>query len=144
MEKTQIRVVLVDDHQMVRETWRLILERDKRIVVIGECCSGTEAIDSAINAKPDIMLMDINMSPVNGFEATRKIIRCCPEVKIIGVSVNNQPGYARNMLQLGAKGFVTKNSPQEEMMKAIFEVNKGRIYICDEVREKMDGPPNQQ
>jgi DNA-binding NarL/FixJ family response regulator len=82
--------------------------------------------------------MDINMSPVNVFEATRKIVKSCPEVKIIGVSVNDQPGYARNMLQLGAKGFVTKNTSQGEMIEAILEVHKGRIFICKELRDKMN------
>lgn len=133
----KIRLVIVDDHQMVRETWKLILEQDSRISVIGECASGAEAIETAYAVKPDIMLMDINMSPVNGFEATRKIVRHCPDVKIIGVSVNDQPGYARNMIQLGARGFVTKNSPQEEMIEAIIEVHKGKTFICKEIRDKL-------
>lgn len=136
MNLAKIRLVIVDDHQMVRETWKLILEQDKRIHVIAECSSGSEAIDKACELLPDVMLMDINMFPVNGFEATRKIIKLCPEVKIIGVSVNDQLGYARNMFQLGAKGFVTKNTSQEEMIEAIFEVHKGRIFLCRELREK--------
>lgn len=138
MEHLKIRIVLVDDHQMVRETWKLILEQDQRIEIIAECNSGAEAIEIATGLSPDIMLMDINMSPVNGFEATRKIMKSCPDVKIIGVSVNNQPGYARNMLQLGARGFVTKNTSQEEMVEAIFEVFKGRTFICRELLDKMN------
>ena len=133
----QIRLVIVDDHQMVRETWKLILEQDSRISVIAECASGAEAIETAHAIKPDIMLMDINMAPVNGFEATRKIARHCPEVKIIGVSVNDQPDYARNMLQLGAKGFVTKNSAQDEMIEAIIEVHKGNTFLCKEIKDKL-------
>ena len=133
----QIRVIIVDDHQMVRETWRMILQIDPRIDVIGECASGAEAIESAAALNPDVMLMDINMSPVNGFEATRKIVKAHPEIKIIGVSVNNQPGYARNMIQLGAKGYVTKNAQREEMLEAIMEVSKGKIFICREIRDKM-------
>ena len=136
MEHAKIRLVLVDDHQMVRETWRLVLEQDSRIIVIGECSSGAEAIDAAHSLKPDVMLMDINMFPVNGFEATRKIVKACPEVKIIGVSVNDQLGYARNMFQLGAKGFVTKNISQTEMIEAILEVYKGKIFLCRELKEK--------
>ena len=101
-----------------------------------EASNLAEAIDKACELLPDVMLMDINMFPVNGFEATRKIIKLCPEVKIIGVSVNDQLGYARNMFQLGAKGFVTKNTSQEEMIEAIFEVHKGRIFLCRELREK--------
>lgn len=134
-----IRVVIVDDHQMIRETWKMILQLDDRINVIAECASGEEAIDCATDLKPDIMLMDINMSPINGFEATRKIVKDNPEIKIIGVSVNNQPGYARNMLQLGAKGYVTKNSSHQEMIEAIVQVQNGSVYICNEVKDKM-GP----
>jgi len=133
----KIRLVLVDDHEMVRETWKIILEQDPRIDIIAECGSGAEAIDIAHELSPDVMLMDINMFPVNGFEATRKILRSCPDIKIIGVSVNDQPGYARNMIQLGARGFVTKNTSQEEMIEAIIEVFNGRSYICRELRDKM-------
>jgi two-component system, NarL family, invasion response regulator UvrY len=138
MEHPKIRLVLVDDHEMVRNTWKLILQQDIRIDIIAECSSGAEAIEIAAELLPDIMLMDINMSPVNGFEATRKIVKSCPEVKIIGVSVNDQPGYARNMLQLGARGFVTKNTSHEEMAEAIFEVFRGRTFICSELRDKMN------
>jgi two-component system invasion response regulator UvrY len=137
MDQPKIRLVIVDDHQMVRETWRLILEQDDRIHVIGECSSGAEAIEIASELLPDVMLMDINMFPVNGFEATRKIIKAQPAIKIIGVSVNDQLGYARNMFQLGAKGFVTKNTSREEMIEAICEVYKGKTYLCRELREKI-------
>ena len=137
MELAKIRLVIVDDHDMVRQTWRLILEQHDRISVIGECASGSEAIEVALTLKPDVMLMDINMFPVNGFEATRKIVRAAPEVHIIGVSVNDQLGYARNMLQLGAKGFVTKNVSQDEMLEAILEVHNGKTFLSKDLREKM-------
>jgi DNA-binding NarL/FixJ family response regulator len=133
-----IRLVIVDDHDLMRETWKMILQRHPQITVIAECASGEEAIKCAEDENPDIMLMDINMSPVNGFEATRKIARSRPAVKIIGLSINNQPSYARNMLQLGAKGYVTKNSSSEEMLEAIFAVYKGEVYICKEIKEKMN------
>lgn len=138
MDESKIKIIIVDDHQMIRETWKLILEQDERLNVIGECKSGAEAIEVAQSLKPDIILMDINMSPINGFEATRKITKSSPSVKIIGLSINNQPTYARNMMQLGAKGYVTKNSPKEEMIKAILEVYNGGTYICEDVRNKME------
>lgn len=141
MDET-IRLVIVDDHDLMRETWKMVLQSDSRLNVIAECASGEEAIECAERAKPDIMLMDINMSPVNGFEATRQIAKSHPEIKIIGISINNQPAYARNMLQLGAKGYVTKNSTREEMVKAIMTVVDGGIYICDEVRQKMSQDQN--
>lgn len=137
MQPRKIRIVIVDDHQMIRETWRFLLSKDERLDVIGECASGAEAIEAALLHNPDVMLMDINMAPVNGFEATRKIVRKHPGIHIIGVSVNDQPGYARNMLSLGAKGYVTKNSSFQEMVHAILEVTMGNTYICKEVQEKM-------
>jgi two-component system, NarL family, invasion response regulator UvrY len=131
-----IRLVIVDDHTLMRETWKMVLQRDPQIRVVAECASGEEAIRCAETDKPDIMLMDINMSPVNGFEATRKIVKAFPSIKIIGLSINNQPAYAKNMLQLGAKGYVTKNSPSEELIEAIKMVNKGGVYICRDIRDK--------
>jgi DNA-binding NarL/FixJ family response regulator len=137
MQHGSIRVVIVDDHQMVRETWKMILQKDERIDIIGECSSGVEAMEAAASLQPDVMLMDINMAPMNGFEATRRISKDHPQVKIIGVSINNQPSYARNMLHLGAKGYVTKNSPKDEMIKAIVAVCNGETFVCREVQEKM-------
>jgi DNA-binding NarL/FixJ family response regulator len=137
MTNAPIKVVIVDDHQMVRETWKMILQRDERLYVIGECGSGEEAIASADSMQPDVMLMDINMYPMNGLEATKEISKKHPKIKIIGVSINNQPTYAKSMIQAGAKGYVTKNSSREEMIKAILEVNNGRTFICKEIEEKM-------
>ena len=136
MAQTPIRVVIVDDHEIVREGWKLILDQSSNISVIEECASGAEAIEAATRLKPDVMLMDINMSPVNGFEATRKILKLSPDIKIIAVSVNDQPGYARNMLQLGAKGYVTKNSTHLELLEAITEVQKGRVFLSRELKER--------
>jgi len=135
--QVQIKVVLVDDHQMVRETWRMILDKDERIEVIAECSSGQEAIDIAASLHHDVMLMDVNMQPLNGLDATKEIIKLNPHAKIIGVSVHNQAVYAKSMMLSGAKGYMTKNSSSEEMVKAIIEVNKGNTYLCDEIRDKI-------
>jgi len=131
--KKQIRIVLVDDHDAVRESWKFFLEKDERFIVIGQCKNGREAIEQAQILMPDIMLMDVNMSVVNGFEATRKITEITPSVKIIGLSVNNHPGYAAKMLELGARGFVTKSSPFSELKAAILKVHAGGDYVCDEI-----------
>lgn len=132
--KKQIRIILVDDHQAIRESWKFLLEKDERFTVIAQCKDGREAIEQAHQLQPDIMLMDINMNHVNGFEATQKIAEKTPSVKIIGLSVNNHPGYAAKMLGLGAKGFVTKSSPFTELTLAILKVHDGEHYVCDEIR----------
>lgn len=136
MSKT-IRLVIVDDHQLMRQTWKMVLQRDPRIAVVAECSSGEEAIVCAGMQEPDIMLMDINMAPVNGFEATQRIAKMHPAIKIIGLSMNNRPAFARNLMQLGAKGYVTKNSSPEEMVRAIVAVYNGSTFICQEVRDQM-------
>ena len=137
MVNAPIKIVIVDDHQMVRETWKMLLQRDERLHIIGECGSGEEAIASAGTMHPDVMLMDINMYPMNGLEATKEISRMHPKIKIIGVSINNQPTYAKSMIQAGAKGYVTKNSSKEEMVRAILDVNNAHTFICKEIQEKM-------
>lgn len=130
-----VRLAIVDDHQMVRQTWKMVLQRDSRIDVIAECSSGEEAIACAAAQAPDVMLMDINMKPINGFDATRVIAAAHPRVKIIGTSINNQLAYVRALMQLGAKGYVTKNSPSTEMIEAILTVHEGGTYICKDVED---------
>ena len=132
MEK--ITILLVDDHKLIRESWSFILNSDPRFVVIGETSSGAEAIEIAGEKRPRIILMDVNMTPVNGFDATKEISKISPESKIIAVSMHTMPAYAKRMIQLGAMGYVTKNSSKDEMIAAIVEVNNGRKYICHEVK----------
>lgn len=132
MEK--ITILLVDDHKLIRDSWSFILNSDERFTVIGETSSGQEAIEIAREKRPNIILMDVNMSPVNGFDATRQIHKISPESKIIAVSMHTMPAYAKRMLQLGAMGYVTKNSSKEEMIAAIIEVRNGKKYICEEVK----------
>lgn len=132
-----IKLVIVDDHKMVRETWKMILQKDHRIEVVADCNSGADAIACAQRLQPDIILMDVNMSPMNGLEATSCIIQENPNMKIIGVSINNEPSYVKNMMQCGAKGYVTKNTNRDEMLTAIMEVFKGNTYVCTEIRDKM-------
>jgi two-component system invasion response regulator UvrY len=130
-----IRIILVDDHKMMRESCRFLLEQDIRFTVIAECSNGMEAIEQAKKFLPDIMLMDINMSPVNGFEATKQITTIVPSVKVIGISTNNSASYATRMLDNGAKGFVTKTSVFDELKIAIQKVHNGEIYICNEIKK---------
>lgn len=137
MEPESIRIILVDDHDMVREAWRMLLHSYDHLEVVGECASAAEAMEKVPRLSPDVVLMDINMSPVNGFEATSTLLEREPGTRIIGISLNNQPSYARNLLQLGARGYITKSSSREEMAEGIREVMKGHIYICAEVRQRM-------
>ncbi len=128
-----VRLVIADDHKMVRDAWALLLRRDKRLLVSGLCENGEEVIDYCRKETPDIVLMDINMEPVNGIEATRAIREFDNEVKIIGISVHTDLPYINALVSAGANGYVTKNSSGSEMIEAIFEVLEGRTYFCKEV-----------
>lgn len=132
MEK--LSILLVDDHKLIRDSWSFILNSDPRFMVIGETSSGEEAIEIVRTKNPAIILMDVNMTPLNGFEATEQIHRMSPGTKVIAVSMHTMPAYAKRMLQLGAMGYVTKNSSKDEMINAIVEVSKGKKYICEEVK----------
>ena len=132
MEK--ITILLVDDHKLIRDSWSFILNSDPRFEVIGETNAGDVAVEIAKTKKPQIVLMDVNMSPVNGFDATKLLRKYVPNSKVIGISMHSMPAYARRMLQLGAMGYVTKNSSKDEMITAIVEVNGGRKYVCEEVK----------
>ena len=132
-----IRIMLVDDHRIVRESWKLLLENNPRFQIIAECDNGQQAIHKAIELLPDIILVDVNMSPHNGFMVTESVARSAPSVRVIGLSVNNQPKYATKMLELGARGYLTKTSSLEEINHGIMEVYRGEVYICHEVKSKM-------
>ena len=130
----KITILLVDDHKLIRESWSFILNSDPRFQVVGETSDADVAVEIAKEKKPMIVLMDINMSPVNGFDATKLVRKFSPSSKIIGISMHSMPAYARRMLQIGAMGYVTKNSSKDELLTAIVEVNRGKKYICDEVK----------
>jgi two-component system, NarL family, invasion response regulator UvrY len=130
-----IRLILVDDHKMIRDSWKMLLENNSRIQVIGECDNSLHALELSKELLPDILLVDLNMTPVTGYNLTEQIGELLPTVKVIGISVSNQPKYASRMLSLGAKGYLTKTSSLEEIHHGIHEVKEGRIYICEEIRK---------
>jgi two-component system invasion response regulator UvrY len=129
-----ITILIVDDHALIRENWIYFLKRDPRFMVVGECGSGEEAIELSKKLKPDVVLMDINLSGISGVEATSQIIREIPMIRVIGVSLHAQPFYARKMMQQGARGYVTKNSPRHELIQAIIDTRAGKKFICEEIK----------
>lgn len=126
--------MIVDDHTLIRETWSFLLGRNENFEVIAEVGDGQKAIDIARDKRPNIVLLDINMTPLNGFDVLKMIRKQSPGSKVIAVSMHSQPAYAKKMLRMGAKGYVTKNSPRQEMLDAILDVNNGNTYICQEVK----------
>lgn len=139
-----ITVLIADDHKLIREAWKLILRQDVRFQVAGEAANGEEAIAHAAHLQPQVVLLDINMSPVSGLEALPQILQHSPHSKVIGLSSYSQPGYAKKMLALGALGYVTKNASPDELLFAINEVSENRNYICTEVRAMLPDENNKQ
>ena len=130
----KITVLIVDDHTLIRETWSFLLGRNENFEVIAEVGDGQKAIDIARDKRPNIVLLDINMTPLNGFDVLKMIRKQSPGSKVIAVSMHSQPAYAKKMLRMGAKGYITKNSPRQEMLDAIMDVYNGNTYICQEVK----------
>jgi len=141
MNTAPIRIILVDDHKIVRETWKMLLDNNQQFYVIAICEDSKSAIEEAQNHSPDVMLVDVNMSPVSGFVLTQKIMEINPSIKIIGMSISNQPRFAQQMLESGAVGYITKTSSLDEIYHCILEVYKGERYICEEIRKNM--PPGE-
>src|SRR6201991_289411 len=125
----KIWILIVDDHTLIRETWSFLLGRNENFEVIAEVGDGQKAIEIARDKRPNIVLLDINMAPLNGFDVLKMIRKLSPGSKVIGVSMHSQPAYAKKLLRLGAKGYVTKNSPRQEMLEAISEVSNNRVFI---------------
>jgi len=132
MKRTTI--LIVDDHTLIRETWSLLFGRHEHLEVVAEVGNGEKAVEIARDMRPNIVLLDINMIPLNGFDVLKLIRKQSPGSKVIAVSMHSQPAYAKKMLRMGARGYVTKNSTRQEMLDAIEEVLNGNIYICQEVK----------
>lgn len=130
-----VRVIIADDHHMVREAWALLLSRDPNISIVATCENGEQAIALCKEMNPAVVLMDINMEPVNGIEATRVIREFSAEIKIIGISIHTDIPYLNALMLAGANGYVTKNSSAEEMIKAILLVMNGEKYFCKEIAD---------
>jgi len=134
----KISLLIVDDHKLIRESWCLSLSASEQVGSVVECGDGEEAIRLAQQLHPDIVLLDINMEPMDGFDAITLIRKFSPSSKVIAVSMHSQVEYAKKMFRLGAKGYITKTSTREEMLTAIREVMDKGTYICQEVKQAFD------
>jgi two-component system invasion response regulator UvrY len=130
-----IKIVIIDDHKLIREMWKELFNKNKNIKVVGESGDLDEAVEVIKAKRPDIALLDINLSGESGFDAMPLIRKYAPGTHVIAVSMHNQPAYTKKMLKLGAKAYITKNSSPNEMLEAIDEVMKGGKYICSEIRD---------
>jgi DNA-binding NarL/FixJ family response regulator len=130
-----ITVFLAEDHRMVREGFRLLIETQTDIKVVGEAGNGRDAVRQVVKLMPDVVLMDIEMPELNGIEATRQIIEACPSTQVIILSMYSTSQHISRAFKAGARGYILKESAGEDVTKAIRTVYSGKIFLCNEISE---------
>src|ERR1700739_4537810 len=112
---TKIRVLLADDHSLVRRGFRRLLEDEPDLIVVAEACNGVEAVDLARSTRPDVVIMDMAMPELNGNQATIEILKFLPAAAVIVLSMYGEPNYVRNALSAGARGYLLKNASDVDL-----------------------------
>ncbi|MFQ5674326.1 MAG: response regulator [bacterium] len=125
----RLKILLADDHKIVRDGLHSLLKKEAGMEVIGEADNGRETVQLAREMEPDIIIMDISMPDLNGVEATRQIISNSPEAKIIALSMHSDKRFVKGILSAGAKGYLLKDSAFEELVDAIHTVVSGKFYL---------------
>jgi DNA-binding NarL/FixJ family response regulator len=130
-------IVLVDDHAVVRAGVRRLLEQEPLFEVIGEAESGEKAYQIFGELKPDVMVMDLSMPGMGGLESIRRILMRYEKAKILVLSMHEDLSFANQALNLGAKGYLTKNTLADDLVKSIETVTQGDVFLSDEIAKKM-------
>jgi two-component system NarL family response regulator len=125
-----IRILLVDDHKILRDALKGVLEREQDIAVVGEANDGGECLEMARQVQPDIVLMDIGLPVLGGVDATRALVAEDPAIKVVALSTFSDRRIVMQMLDAGARGYVVKSAGRDELLRAIRAVAYGRTYLC--------------
>jgi DNA-binding NarL/FixJ family response regulator len=133
----KIKVFLVDDHKLFRNGLSLLMESEKNIIITGEAENGKDFLESIEQEQPDVVLMDIEMPVMDGFQATEVACQKYPDIKVISLTMFGEEHYYLKMIEAGAKGFILKNSDIEEVIKAIKTVYSGGTYFSQEILYNM-------
>jgi DNA-binding NarL/FixJ family response regulator len=141
-----ITVLLAEDHTIVREGFRRMLELETDMEVVGEAQDGRQAVALAIKLRPAVVLMDIAMPLLNGLEATRQVVKACPGTKVLILSAHSDDAYVKNATDFGAMGFLLKQTSSDEVCRAIREVEKGRKFYSAAVSRRQGrlNPPGSE
>ena len=132
-----ITVLLTDDHTLVRTGIKRLLEDSQQVEIVGEACCGEDSIELAHKLKPDVILMDVNMPGIGGVEACRRILERNSKQKIIALTIYTEKTFPKRMLEIGAKGYLTKECAVAEMIEAIKIVNDGGAYIAPTIAQQL-------
>ena len=130
-----IRILLADDHAMVRQGFRLILTSQPDMEIIGEVGNGREALEAVEKLHPDVVVMDVAMPELNGIEATRRITAAFPRTRILALSMHKDSVYVREILRAGARGYLLKDSIDSDLLAAVRAVAKGEGYLSPAVSD---------
>lgn len=135
MSNKKTRVLLADDHTVVRHGFRRILDAQDDLEVVGEAANGREAVDSARGLQPDIVVMDVTMPELNGIEATRRIGEAAPRARVLALSMHKDAVYVREILRAGAKGYLLKDSSEADLLTALRAVARGEAFLSPAISD---------
>jgi len=139
MSEKLVRVLIADDHDIVRAGIRMLLDAQPDMAVVGEASDGKEAIEMAGSMKPDVVLMDISMPGTTGIEATRAIKKANSRIEIVGLTMHAEDRYFFQLLQAGASGYVVKGAAPRELLEAVRAASRGEAYIHPSLQRKLIG-----
>jgi len=125
----KIRVILAEDHTLVRQGFRRLLEDDPRVTVVGEARTGLEAMEKCKELRPDVVVMDLSMPELGGLEATAEILKANPQIRILILSMYSNEAYVRKAFELGAKGYMLKNAIEMDLSRAVLALAEGEAYF---------------
>lgn len=134
---TKLRIVLGDDHTLVRQGLRKILEEKREWEVVAEAGDGREAVRQALALRPDVVVLDIGMPLLNGIESTRQIVRRHPEIRVLILSMHSDEAYITQALQAGAKGYLLKDSADTDLLRGVADVAAGKSFFSPAVARVM-------
>jgi DNA-binding NarL/FixJ family response regulator len=134
----RITVLLAEDHTMVREGFRKMLELEGDFEIVGEAKEGRQAVALVKKAHPEVVLMDIAMPLLNGLEATRQLLKAVPTTKVIMLSAHSDDAYVQNAIESGARGFILKQTSSHEVCRAIREVQEGKTFFSPSISKRLD------
>jgi two-component system, NarL family, response regulator NreC len=129
------RILLVDDHTVVRHGFRMILDAQSDMEVVGEASNGREAVSEAGRLTPDVVVMDVTMPELNGIEATRRIGDSVPRARVLALSMHKDSVYVREILRAGARGYLLKDAPQDDLVSAVRALARGEGFISSAVSD---------
>jgi two-component system response regulator NreC len=130
-----IRILLADDHALVRQGFRMILSAQQDMEIIGEAGNGREAVELADKLHPDVVVMDVTMPELNGIEATRRLVSSSPHTRVLALSMHKDSVYVREILRAGARGYLLKDSVDADLLAAVRAVAKGEGYLSPGVSD---------